>query len=198
MPLAFGRQECAVTRLLILVLGVLLLEDQSLTCGASTTFGVQKMVKTCSLLRLFQPVLSAINMALGSLFSLVIPSFFFTLMILSAFPKVSSSSSSQLQFLSMDLGAGGGGGVMYVLGPAQRGEVMKRSDCFQIFWEHSSECYFVKCLGLFILHFTCSLLLYFVARFSARRWFCILSQKGGVKVKKIPSCYTFAELSVAL
>lgn len=72
MPLTSERHECVVTCLPFLVLGVSLLEDQSLTGGGSTTFGIQKMVKTSSLLRLFQAILSAFSMGLGSLFSLVI------------------------------------------------------------------------------------------------------------------------------
>lgn len=72
MPLTSGRYECAVTCLLFLVLGILLLEDQSLTGGGSTPFGIQEMVKTSSLLRLFQSIPDAFSMGLGSLFSLII------------------------------------------------------------------------------------------------------------------------------
>lgn len=97
--------------------------------------------------------------------------FFFTFIILSAFPKVSSSSSSQLLFVPLN-----GAGCWWrwwchVL--HREGRSWKEVTVFKYFGSITLECDFVKCL--FSLNSKYSLLLYFVARLSERRWFCFLS-----------------------
>lgn len=82
------------------------------------------------------------QLGLGSLPFLVVPS-----LLLPHDPSVFSKVPSFFLLASVPLnrlGARGGGSAMCVLGPAWRGEGMKRSGCLQVFWEHNSVILFCK------------------------------------------------------
>lgn len=158
------------------------LDNQRFTVGRAATFGVQSVVKISSLLFQIVPVhIECPQMGLRSLSSLAIPSLLLSLMILSAYPKIPSSS---FNFLFVPLS---GAGCCWrwwcsVHFRSCRRRESHKENWSQIFWGHNSGMLFCYVPYLFSLHFKDALLLAFVARF-LERLFCCQYQKEQEKRK---------------